>query len=729
MTIPAGQDLRADYDGNGSTVTFTVPFRFLQNSDLKVLRTVKSTGVETELTLDSIGYDGFSVSGAGQPNGGSVTVVTAPAGAPAQEKISILLNPSFDQLIDYIANDPFPAETHERGLDKVTMLSRALKEQMARALTFPESQSGASTTLPAPSALAPLVWSSDGLSLQNGDPLGTGDMLLRGDLASTASGKGGGLIGFIQSSVGAIARTLLAKSREVASPEDFGAIGDGTDRPVSQWLAGGALDRGYASLAAIQVDYSHVSALTDSIDWAGFQAAINACQITGKRLRASGNYMMNRGLTQTLPIRFDGGGWGQSGAVTGPAYTAGCRITATSAANTVMWYVAPAANPGALHGVMIENLILDANNLAQKCLMAESCTRSTFRNIDTARCTSVAFDFTDGKGYYFYKNRLDALRYNATANAAAASSAGVWFRDTTAAAGGIVQNHVGWIECVTVNGDCVVIGGADNNEFGAITCNTSAGTGVGVRFKGPTGFGTLQPRNNFLRYVAGSVVDETNTRTNQILKLSSESNSITLTGSGGETKFSTFNYVTGQEWRTPAYTMKDVRQFSVGDLRNINGTESTFASIWPSIDLADGATQGFGLAVGMDYDWHSGTLKSLTVYLGMSTSFSGNVRLRVRGMTPAVGDATTAPTLDESFTVTPNTTAFRFTKHTLTFTTPLAITKGDMALFRVDRVGADAADTHTGVCQILGSAVHYTATGPSVDGGGGGPWQVLDPTI
>lgn len=188
MTIPAGQPLRNDYDGNGTTKAFTVGFRFLQNSDLKVIRTVKATGVETVLTLDSTGANGYSVTGAAQPNGGTVTVVTAPAGSPNQEKISILQSPTFDQQIDYIANDPFPAETHERGLDKLTILVRSLKETSERTVRLPESTTGVSTALPPPFALKPLVWDELGLALKNGDTTLTGDMLLRGALASTDAG-------------------------------------------------------------------------------------------------------------------------------------------------------------------------------------------------------------------------------------------------------------------------------------------------------------------------------------------------------------------------------------------------------------------------------------------------------------------------------------------------------------------------------------------------------------
>lgn len=82
-------------------------------------------------------------------------------------------------------------------------------------------------------------------------------------------------LSFVQSSTGAVARTVQGKLGEIVSVKDFGAIGDGTLHTVAEWIIPGALGR-YVSLAALQADYPHVTATTDSIDWAAIQATINA---------------------------------------------------------------------------------------------------------------------------------------------------------------------------------------------------------------------------------------------------------------------------------------------------------------------------------------------------------------------------------------------------------------------------------------------------------------------
>lgn len=228
MTVQSATS-RVDYDGNGVTVDFAVTFRFLENSHLRVIRTVIATGVETDLVLDSAGADGFTVTGAGSASGGEVTVVTPPVGAGAtQERITILRNVPATQLLDFIANDAFPAESHERVLDQLTMLHQQQGEQLDRAITVPVSSEGFSTQLPTPVAGAPLVVSAAGDAIEMGSTLGTGDLLLRGDLASSASGKGGALVKYKRTDTGAVDQSVLSRLLALPrTPQEFNATANG----------------------------------------------------------------------------------------------------------------------------------------------------------------------------------------------------------------------------------------------------------------------------------------------------------------------------------------------------------------------------------------------------------------------------------------------------------------------------------------------------------------------
>ena len=125
MTV-SSQTAKVSYAGNGSTTTFAVPFYFLADGHLRVSKR-SADGTETTLVLTT----NYTVSGAGNPSGGSVTLLVAPA---TGQTITVSRNVPLTQETDYQANDPFPAESHERALDKITMEVQQLNEVLGRSL-------------------------------------------------------------------------------------------------------------------------------------------------------------------------------------------------------------------------------------------------------------------------------------------------------------------------------------------------------------------------------------------------------------------------------------------------------------------------------------------------------------------------------------------------------------------------------------------------------------------
>lgn len=151
---------RVSYSGNGSTTAFTVPFPFLANADLVVIRVVGT--VQTTLTLST----DYTVTGAGGVSG-TVTCTVAPA---AGSTLVIYRDPTVTQLVDYTPNDPFPANTHETALDRLTMIAQRQKDLVTRSMRLSDGDvSGASTTLPTPEANKVIGWDSGGTSLTNID--------------------------------------------------------------------------------------------------------------------------------------------------------------------------------------------------------------------------------------------------------------------------------------------------------------------------------------------------------------------------------------------------------------------------------------------------------------------------------------------------------------------------------------------------------------------------------
>lgn len=122
---------RISYNGNGVTVAFSFPYRFLANRDIVVVLR-SSTGAESILLLDTH----YTLSGAGADAGGTVTMAVAPA---VGERLVIYRSVAITQETDYISGDPFPAETHERALDRAAMIDQQQQDSIDRTLRFPVS--------------------------------------------------------------------------------------------------------------------------------------------------------------------------------------------------------------------------------------------------------------------------------------------------------------------------------------------------------------------------------------------------------------------------------------------------------------------------------------------------------------------------------------------------------------------------------------------------------------
>jgi hypothetical protein len=131
----------ASYTANGSTTTFAYPFRIFADSDLVVILRNTTTGVETVQVLNSA----YTVTGAGNNAGGNVVFSVAPASG---NTVFIRRQLPITQEVDYVPNDPFPAETHEAALDKLTMLVQQVNaSSVENSIRVPASEAGITNTL------------------------------------------------------------------------------------------------------------------------------------------------------------------------------------------------------------------------------------------------------------------------------------------------------------------------------------------------------------------------------------------------------------------------------------------------------------------------------------------------------------------------------------------------------------------------------------------------------
>lgn len=121
MTIQT-TDNTISHSASGSQQNFTYNFLVPKATDMVVYE----NGIAT--------VEAYTVNGVGNPAGGSIDFTTYIPVALTRVTLTRLVPPT--QLVNYEPYDPFPAETHEGALDKLTMITQQLQEELDRAFKF-----------------------------------------------------------------------------------------------------------------------------------------------------------------------------------------------------------------------------------------------------------------------------------------------------------------------------------------------------------------------------------------------------------------------------------------------------------------------------------------------------------------------------------------------------------------------------------------------------------------
>ena len=147
MTV-SSTTIKNSYAGNGSNDTFAYGFKIFDDDDIKVIIRTNATGAETVKTKTTH----YTVTNVGNASGGNVVFTSGNIPA-ATETVVLRRESAQTQTTDYVANDPFPAATHEDALDKLTFivqeqqetLDRAIKVSRTNTITSSEFTVGATT--------------------------------------------------------------------------------------------------------------------------------------------------------------------------------------------------------------------------------------------------------------------------------------------------------------------------------------------------------------------------------------------------------------------------------------------------------------------------------------------------------------------------------------------------------------------------------------------------------
>ncbi len=185
------------YNADGVQTVFTYPFPIFASEDLAV-------------SFDGAPQSsGFTVAGAGQTAGGTVTFDTAPA-----DGVIVMLERRMplERLTDFLEGGDFSAQAINTELDFLIAAIQQVGRDQAPMLRYTDDEAPGGVILPARTQRANKVLGFDG----DGDPVAVS---AEGTMAAPD---------FTASGTGAVTRTSSDKFADLVSIKDFGAVGDGT---------------------------------------------------------------------------------------------------------------------------------------------------------------------------------------------------------------------------------------------------------------------------------------------------------------------------------------------------------------------------------------------------------------------------------------------------------------------------------------------------------------------
>lgn len=193
LQIPRGNP-RVQYVGDGAQKSFTYPFPVFTAADL-------------EIWIDAARQTtGFTVAGAGDTAGGTVTFTVAPAHGAA---VTLRRRLAVERITDFLESGPLSARSLNREFDVLTAALQQTAGDQELMLRYPDTDLPAAAQLPLRAARAGrlLGFDEDGAPVAR-DPVDE-------EALTTYTPTGGA------------ARPIRDKLADLVSVKDFGAVGDG----------------------------------------------------------------------------------------------------------------------------------------------------------------------------------------------------------------------------------------------------------------------------------------------------------------------------------------------------------------------------------------------------------------------------------------------------------------------------------------------------------------------
>lgn len=698
MTVLAS-DSRVQYDTNGTTGPFSIPFYFIADADIEVTY-ADADGVETTLTLTT----DYSLTGSGGFFGGSLTLVTAYA---AGGTVTVRRVPQATQPTDYVDTDSLPAATLERSFDRATMIGQLALEEVSRAIKIPVSDS-TSVAVPADRANKLLAFDADKdvtvtpftsaqvvaaiEAYEAGGEFGShvtretivaseGDQTLTfSDVVYTVGGSGlrvyeDGRLLERGSDYTETSTTSITLTTPADGGERFQIIAEMPNRTgeADAEVVGIALTERVASTLAEWADRRELhtkdfGCLHDgSDDTTAFNVAISACKVlgVGTLVVDDGILGISEQITIQTPINLVGGGYGDAGSTAASAPTnPRCQIkyigSAQSSGSCMLHFIGEASGDWYWNGG-IDGIYVNGNNLASTGIRLSSTRMFQMGDIYVRACTDIGLLIDDGNGVE--ANAYTSIRhyhYGSGSNAAAANSHGLVIRETDNRYG-VTGIHAHSISCFTVNGNAIEIGQADNCVFMWVVGNASGASGYqtapyGLLFRGLTdagGTGGVQEREsrkNFIFQFSGTCIKAEAGSKNVVQWINGEGTSVEIEDNA-VLWYGMLDRRNGKPFRSESYLAADRRSLPLAAGIAINGTSPSFsagtatrafvgASGVSAVLLDDGSggvDEGWNWSFRIPRDWNDGRIIGVEVLYYNVGGGAGNVRFQARAIARPIG--------------------------------------------------------------------------------------------
>lgn len=284
MTVSSTNRKAGPYYGNGVTTAFPFSFKVFAASDLLVVKTNLTTGIDTVLAATDYSVS-LTADTTGGYSGGTVTLTT---GALASTyTLTITSSILYTQNTDLTNNGGFYPKVINSALDRLTILCQQLLEQASRSLKLSISTPpGVTPTLPTPVKNNMIAWNANGDGLQNLDPQALATIVAFGtSKADVFSGDGTttqfalsnnpGALNNLDVSIGGVTqRPGIDYTWSAGTVITFTtAPTTGTNNILVRYMQG--LPQGYTTSDMVQYGSSNVKDALDAInltDYAALQA-------------------------------------------------------------------------------------------------------------------------------------------------------------------------------------------------------------------------------------------------------------------------------------------------------------------------------------------------------------------------------------------------------------------------------------------------------------------------